>query len=266
MENLLRTHNPELKTVFTDTHCHIHDLSLFPRGGEAEYEQALAAGVHRMICVGTDSESSKMTLPFVEKHPAAYASFGIHPHDSTKELPQFDAFNEWCLTHNSEKVVAVGEIGLDYHYMNSPREAQISLLEKQIDLAQKMNVPISFHVRDAFQDFWPLLSNFTGIRGVLHSFTDSVENMEKGLENGLYIGVNGIATFAKDCDEVTSAIPLEKILLETDAPYLTPSPLRGKINEPGNVVYIASYVAALRGITVEELSRGTEANVTRLFF
>ena len=252
--------------ILTDTHCHIHDPSFFPDGGENDYEQALQVGVHRMICVGTDIESSKMALQFAEKHPAAYASFGIHPHDSAKELPQFDAFAEWALSHNTEKVVAVGEIGLDYHYMNSPREVQLGLLEKQINLAQKMNVPVIFHVRDAFDDFWPVFRNFSGVRGVLHSFTDSLENMEKGLENGLYIGVNGIVTFAKGRDDVTKAIPLENIVLETDAPYLTPNPIRGKINAPGNVVYIASYVAALRGITVEELSRGTEANVARLFF
>jgi TatD DNase family protein len=255
-----------MMSIFTDTHCHIHDSAFFPDGGKAEYERALKAGIHRVVCVGTDSRSSREALVFSDNHDKAYASFGIHPHDSSVELPTFNAFSAWCLENKSEKVVAIGEIGLDYYYMHSPREQQIELFEKQIDLALRLDLPIIFHVREAFDDFWPIFSNFKGIRGVLHSYTDDITNMEEGLGKGLYIGVNGIATFAPGRDEITRAIPLEKILLETDAPYLTPKPIRGKINEPGNVGYIASYVAELRGITVEELSRATEANSTGLFF
>lgn len=252
--------------VFTDTHCHIHDTEFFPDGGGQEYERALEVGIHRVICVGTDPRSSREALTFSDTHNRAYASFGIHPHESSVELPMFDNFSKWCRENKSERVVAIGEIGLDYHYMHSPREQQIELFEKQIDLALGLNLPIIFHVREGFDDFWPILNNFNDVRGVLHSYTDDLKNMEEGLSRGLYIGVNGIATFAPGRDEITSAIPVEKILLETDAPYLTPKPIRGKINEPGNVGYIASYVAELRGITVEELSRATEANSTGLFF
>ena len=252
--------------TLTDTHCHIHDPEFFPDGGDEPYERALKAGVERVFCVGTDIRSSKKTIEFSANKEGAYAIVGIHPHDSEKETQSAGKFFDWCREHKGKKLIGIGEIGLDYHYNNSPRDTQLSLLEKQIDLALTLDVPISFHVRDAFDDFWPLFDNFKGVRGVLHSFTDSVENMEKGLERGLYIGINGIATFAKGRDEVTTAVPLEKILLETDAPFLTPVPLRGKINEPGNVSLIASYVAELRGITVEELSQRTERSVDRLFF
>lgn len=251
---------------FTDTHCHISDPEFFPNGGDAVYEDALAAGVGRMILVGTDPASSEAALAFAERHEHAYASFGIHPHDASKHLEHITNFLIWCSEHRTEKVVAIGEVGLDYHYMNSPREKQRALFEQQIDVALRLELPLIFHVREAFDDFWPLLDNFRGVRGVLHSYTDNLKNLEQGLSRGLYVGVNGIATFARDRDEVTKAIPLEKMVLETDAPFLTPAPLRGKINVPGNVPIIASYVAELRDITVEELSQTTEAAASRLFF
>lgn len=251
---------------FTDTHCHIHDPEFFPNGGDEPYSDALTKGVKRVFCVGTDIRSSKKAVEFCAGKDSVFAVVGIHPHDAKKDLPESGEFFEWCMQQSGPKLVGVGEIGLDYFYENSPRGQQIELLEKQIDLAVRLNLPVCFHVRDAFDDFWPIFDNFSGIRGVLHSFTDTIENMEKGLKRGLYVGVNGIATFARDRDEVTKAIPLDKLLLETDAPFLTPVPLRGKVNVPGNVPLIASYVAELRGATVEELSQRTEQNVTRLFF
>lgn len=250
----------------TDTHCHIHDSEFFPDGGEEPYRQALADGVHQMICVGTDVRSSMQAYDFANNHEAAFASFGIHPHDSKKEAEGFDDFANWCHKHKTDKTVAIGEIGLDYHYNNSPRDAQIALLEKQIALALELDLPISFHVREAFGDFWAIFNNFPGIRGVLHSFTDSLTTLEKALSYDLYIGVNGIVTFSSAVKDVVANTPLESIILETDAPFLTPAPLRGKINVPGNVGITASYVAALRDITVEELSWVTEVATTRLFF
>lgn len=252
--------------LFTDTHCHIHDPEFFPDGGDGPYKQALEAGIHRVFCVGTDIKSSKAAVSFCAKKDDAYAVVGIHPHEAEKELFDSAEFFEWCRKQVGEKLVGIGEIGLDYHYNHSPRDVQIALLERQLDLAVSLNLPVSFHVRDAFEDFWPIFGNFHGLRGVLHSFTDTLENMERGVSKELFIGVNGIATFAHDRDEVTKAIPLNKLLFETDAPFLTPAPLRGKVNVPGNVALIASYVAELRGITVEELSQAIEQNVARLFF
>lgn len=252
--------------MWTDTHCHIHDTEFFPDGGQAPYERARTAGVSRLICVGTDSHSSRETVEFAAGRDGCFAAVGIHPHDAATETAIFDEFAAWSAAVNSDKLVAVGEIGLDYHYNHSPRYQQTELLGRQIELAQQLNVPVIFHVREAFDDFWPIFDSFQGVKGVVHSFTDSQQNMEKALERSLFIGVNGIATFARERDAVTRAIPLEWLLLETDAPFLTPVPYRGKINEPAFVTQVAQFVADLHTITLEELSDITEKNATNLFF
>ena len=165
------------------------------------------------------------------------------------------------------KLVAIGEIGLDYFYTHSPRDVQILALEAQIDLALRHNLPIIFHVREAFDDFWPIFDNFHGIRGELHSFTDSAQSLEEGLKRGLYIGVNGISTFTKDSaqQEMFTSVPLDKMLLETDAPFLTPVPFRGKVNEPAFVEVIAEHHARIRGLSVAEIAEATTANAHALF-
>lgn len=172
------------------------------------------------------------------------------------------------------KIVGVGEIGLDYFYDNSPRDVQIQALEQQLQWAVDYNLPVIFHVREAsspergnsvWRDFWPIFDNFPGVRGVLHSFTDTIETMEKAVSKGLFIGVNGISTFARDKQAMYSAIPLEKMLLETDAPFLTPVPKRGTVNEPAFVKLVAEYHANLRTISLEELSQATTRNATTLF-
>lgn len=252
--------------IFSDTHCHIHDSEFFPGGGQAEYERALEAGVRRILVVGTSSRSSEEALEFSQGRSGVLACLGIHPHEAKKELKTIDQFIDWCRANTGEKFAAIGEIGLDYYYMHSPRDMQIALLEKQLDMARELDLPVSFHVRDGFSDFWPIFDNFSGVRGVLHSFTDNLANMEEGLKRDLFIGINGIATFAREGDGVSAAVPLEKIVLETDAPFLTPVPYRGKINEPAFVPSVASFIADLRSISLEELSEITEKNATTLFF
>lgn len=168
---------------------------------------------------------------------------------------------------SASKLVAVGEIGLDYFYTHSPREIQLTALEAQIDLALKHDLPVIFHVREAFDDFWPIFDNFHGIRGELHSFTDSTLNLERGLERGLYVGVNGISTFTKDVAQKSmfAAIPLEKLLLETDAPFLTPVPFRGKVNEPAFVKQIAEFHAGIRNVSTEQIADVSTRNAQALF-
>ena len=168
---------------------------------------------------------------------------------------------------NPMKIVGIGEIGLDYYYNNSPRDVQIAVLEQQLQWAMDYDLPVSFHVREAFADFWPIFDNFHGIRGVLHSFTDAQANLDEGFSRGLYVGVNGISTFTKDAaqQQLFAGIPLEKMLLETDAPFLTPAPLRGKMNEPSYVGRVAEHAAALRGVSVDAVSRTTTDNTRRLF-
>ena len=246
--------------MLVDTHCHVHEPYELPI--EDVLEHAREEGVTQMICVGTSEESSRQAISFANAHPEAYASIGVHPHD-TKD--GYAAIAE--LAGTSKKLVAVGEIGLDYFYTHSPKELQIKALKDQIEIALAHDLPIIFHVREAFDDFWPVFEQYEGIRGVLHSFTDSKENMEKAIAKGLYIGVNGISTFTKDDAQkaMFDAIPLDRILFETDAPFLTPTPYRGKINEPAYVRIVAEFHAQRRGISLDEIAEASSSNARALF-
>lgn len=256
--------------MFIDTHCHIHE-ERYPDAAGAVV-RAHKAGVGKMICVGTDNLTSREAAQFSQNHENVYFSVGTHPHDSK------EGYDEVIRIASGEntKLVAIGEIGLDYFYTHSPREVQIAAFEAQLQLAVDRNLPVIFHVRDAvspekntsvWHDFWPIFRNFPGVKGVLHSFTDSQKNMEKALSEGLYVGVNGISTFTKDEAQMAmfDAIPLEKMLLETDAPFLTPAPNRGKVNEPAFVRHVAEYHAQRREIELEHLARVTSANASTLF-
>lgn len=246
--------------MLIDTHCHIHE-SNYPLDIGDVITRARHQSVNQMICVGTSEQSSKEAVEFAGNHEHIYAAIGVHPHD-TKD--GYKAIEELFIDPN---VVAVGEIGLDYFYTHSPREVQIAALEAQIQLALDHNKPIIFHVREAFDDFWPIFDNFTGIKGELHSFTDTQAQLDRALARGLYIGVNGISTFTKDAaqKEMFASIPAERLLLETDAPFLTPVPFRGKVNEPAFVRSVAEHHAKIRGLSLDEIAAVTTANATALF-
>lgn len=248
--------------MLVDTHCHIHEVG-YPIDVEEVLARAREAGVEKMICVGTSEVSSVEALDFASKHDNIYASVGVHPHDSKDGYGKIDDL----VRASAKKLVAVGEIGLDYFYTHSPREVQIKALESQIQIALSYNLPIIFHVREAFDDFWSIIDNFHGVRGVLHSFTDSQANLEAGMERGLYVGVNGISTFTKDQSqkELFARIPIDRLLFETDAPFLTPVPKRGTINEPAFVVLVANAQANARSISLDEISAATTANAVKLF-
>lgn len=246
--------------MLIDTHCHIHETYELPL--EEVLERALDADVQEYICIGTSEESSRQAIAYAEKHPGSYASIGVHPHDTK------DGYGEIAeLAGTSDKIVAVGEVGLDYFYTHSPRQMQMTALEAQIKVALKHDLPIIFHVREAFDDFWPIFDKYPGIRGELHSFTDSAENLQKALDRGLYVGVNGISTFTKDETQKATfdSIPLDRLLFETDAPFLTPAPFRGKVNEPAYVKLVAQYHANRRGLSLEEIADATTANARALF-
>lgn len=245
--------------MFVDTHCHIHE-SYYELDRDEVIRRASEAGVNTLLCVGTSKESSRQAIEFSASRDNVFATIGVHPHDTK------DGYDIASMAEN-KKVVAVGEIGLDYFYNHSPREVQLEALEAQIKVAQEHNLPIIFHVREAFDDFWPIFDKYPGIRGELHSFTDNEENLKKGLERGLYIGVNGISTFTKDESQkvLFDNIPLDRLLLETDAPFLTPNPFRGKVNEPAYVRNIAEYHANRRGISVEAIAKATTDNARALF-
>jgi TatD DNase family protein len=263
-----------------DTHCHIQSAGLgqgeratrelwakAPELTGAAMVQKAAAGVTRLICVGCDLEDSRLAVDFVQNQSNCWASIGIHPHEAQHYAGRQGRLKEFAGLATRPKVVAIGECGLDYYYKHSPKAAQEVALRYQLELAVQYQLPLIFHVREALDDFWPIFDSYQGLRGVLHSFTDSAANLEKALERKLYIGVNGIATFAKDPRQldVYRAIPLQKLLLETDAPFLTPSPYRGSINEPMQVGRISEFLAELRDEDHAELARVTTGNARDLF-
>ena len=248
--------------MLIDTHCHIHEED-YPLPIQEVLAAADHAGVGAMICVGTNTASSRRAVQYADEYAPLYAAIGVHPHDSTEGT---QAIAELAAKQPA-KLVAIGEIGLDYHYTNSPPAAQQRVLEEQLQLAAQYSLPVSFHVREAFDDFWPILANFPNVRGVLHSFTDTAQNAERAVARGLYIGVNGISTFTKSKAQqaMFARIPLESLLLETDAPFLTPVPFRGRVNMPSLVREVAQYHATARGIPFEEIAAASTANAQNLF-
>jgi TatD DNase family protein len=251
-----------------DTHCHIHDVDDFDLSPKEIIKNAVAAGVNRIITVGTDVENSQKAVEFAQNHPNVFALVGIYP--STETEQDIDKLEEILkqVQDDSKRVrVGFGDIGLDYHYKPFNRQKQIKLFEQQLGLAEKYDLPISFHVREAYDDFWPVFDNFKKLRGTLHSFTDNVENMEKGLSRGLYISLNGILTFNKgsELNKVFVQVTLNRVIFETDAPYLAPTPYRGKKNQPAYIADIIQTFAAQRGIDLAELSATTTKNAESLF-
>lgn len=248
--------------MIIDSHCHLHDRKFFPENRDGIYWRAVESNTH-MIVVGTSESDSFEAVQFAKTHEGVWAVVGVHPHDTKDGWAKI----KQILENKTEKLVGIGEIGLDYFYENSPREIQIRALEEQLQWAVDYELPVSFHVREAYDDFWPILDNFSKVRGVLHCFTDSMATLDQALNRGLYIGVNGISTFTKDSSQqqMFASIPLEKILLETDAPFLTPKPFRGKINEPVYVVEVAKHLAEVRNLPLDEVLAKTTANTQALF-
>ncbi len=247
-----------------DSHCHLHDREFF---SEEEAEKILKTAqkrnIKQIICVGTSVEDSKSAKNFAGFHENIFWTFGIHPESADNSSRNYDIISEIT----DQKLVAIGEIGLDYHYPGYDKSAQFRLLEEQIDLAISLDLPCSFHVRDALSDFFAIVSNFSKLKpSVLHSFSDSKENLEIALEKGFYVGMNGLATFANlDCYKNLDASILDRTILETDAPFLTPAPNRGKINEPGNIADIASWLSTKLGVSETEVAEKTTKNVLKLF-
>ena len=246
-----------------DTHCHIHEQN-YALDVIDVIANASVNDVTKLICVGTTLDDSKIAVEFANKRSNIWASIGLHPHDSKLGLSAYEDLQKIV---KKDKIIAIGECGLDYFYNHSSKIDQISALEFQIDLAINNDLPMIFHVRDAFDDFWPIFDNFKGIRGVVHSFTASKKDLDKALSRGLYIGLNGIMTFTKDQSQLDTAkaVPRDRLVLETDSPFLTPSPLRGKVNQPSNIKIIAEFLSSLRGETFNQLALQTTLNSERLF-
>jgi TatD DNase family protein len=253
-----------------DTHAHLHD-EVFTLDKNESLKKATLAGVDKIISIGTDARLSNLAIEFAKEHPNVWASVGLHPHEA-KHLKSQKIELEQLI--KKEKVVAIGECGIDYFYNHSNRDEQFLALRTQLDWASKTSLPVVLHVRssqdnpkDAFTDLWKIWDGFDNLRGVVHSFSSTLENMQSALDRGLYIAINGIMTFSNDPEhyEVIKKIPLNKMLLESDAPFLTPLPNRGKINEPKYVRDTANYIAEVRKINIEDLANATTANAENLF-
>lgn len=245
-----------------DTHCHLHDQEWFqPAQAEEFLTQAAEAGVEQVVVIGADPGDSAAAKEFAAGHAGVFWTYGIHPEYLAEHSAPSLAEDLQDLTKcGEEKLVAIGEVGLDYHYEGYDRAKQLRLFEEMLQLAKERKLPVSLHIREAFDDAFGVMENFPEVKGVVHSFTGSKKCLKKLLEREFYIGVNGLATYT------TPALPpLEKMLLETDAPFLTPAPFRDKINSPAMVRTIAEYLAEKLGVAVETLAEQTTKNAQQLF-
>lgn len=248
--------------MFTDTHCHLYN-EYYEEGIDSIYEKMEQSKINRVINNGCDAKSNKEVIELLGKYSWMYGAIGIHP-EST------DTYTEEELKYveehiNDPKVVAVGEIGLDYYWTKDNKDKQKELFEYQLALAERVNKPVIIHSREATQDTIDILKKYK-VTGVIHSFTGSYETACIYIKMGYLIGINGVITF-KNCNlkDVVEKLDLGNIVLETDSPYLTPVPYRGKRNDPSHVWEIAEYIADLKGVSLEELSKETNGNISRCF-
>lgn len=250
-----------------DTHCHLNDEKLIDRVEEV-IESAHQAGVTRFLVVGWDKQSSLAAIDIAERFEGVYAAVGYHP-ENIFDINEKDLLDTLNLSQHP-KVVAIGEIGLDYHWSKEKekRELQKQYFIKQIEYANKHKLPISIHNREAFEDCLKILKEHKPLYGgVMHCYSGSVELLNDVLELGLMIGLDGPLTFlnAKTPKEVCEVVPLDKLLLETDCPYLSPHPLRGTINEPKNLGLILDEVSRLKNISKKHVAEVTFENACKLF-
>lgn len=253
--------------AYFDTHAH-YDSDRF-KGDQRELLTALrAAGVAAVVNCASDLKSCTSTLKLTKEYDFVFGAVGVHPHE-VKDLEVEDVDKLYGYACQSEKVVAIGEIGLDYHYDFSPREAQRDWFVEQIELAKEVELPIIVHSREAAKETFDIIeaTEAAEVGGVIHAYSGNVEMAKAYVDMGFYLGIGGMVTFpdVKKILRVVQEMPLERLLLETDAPYLTPVPNRGQRNDSRNLVYVAEKIAALKGITPEEVVRVTTENACRLF-
>ena len=246
-----------------DSHAHL-DSPKFDGDREAVVERAREAGLVAILNVGGDLASSRAAVALAERYGFIYAAVGVHPHDARTVTPA--VLDDLRTLSRHPKVVAIGEIGLDYYRDLSPRPVQRQAFADQLALAAELGLPVIVHSREALDDVLAALQGWEGT-GVLHSYSGGPERLEEVLELGFSIGISGPVTFpkAERLRAVAEAVPLERLLVETDCPYLTPVPHRGRRNEPAYVRYVAQAVARARGMEAEPLARATADNARRLF-
>lgn len=258
--------------MFVDTHCHL-DFKAYDEDRAAMIARAAEAGVTRIINPAVDIENTQGIIALTQAYPGVYAAVGVHPNSTADFVPGM--IEELETLAQSPKVVAIGEIGLDYYWDHSPKHIQAEAFRNQLALAARLELPVIIHNREASEDVISILEAWCADLpdslkerpGVLHSFSAPQDIADRALAAGFYIGFTGPITFKKadDLRRIAATVPLDRILVETDGPFLTPAPYRGKRNEPAYIPHIAERLAALRQVSVETLAQATTANAERLF-
>ena len=248
--------------MFIDSHCHIY-YDTFHDDILDVINRAQDAGVKKMICIGVDLKSSDSCIELAQKFENVYATVGFHPHESKLAEPNF--LNILSSMAENSKVVAIGEIGLDFHYTHSDADIQRKVFIQQLELAESIGLPTVVHSRKADNETFEDISNAKKTKGVIHCFASDLKQAERIIKLGYYISFTGLITFVDELSDVIANIPLNKILIETDSPYLSPVPFRGKRNEPKNVVEIAKKIALIKSIDLELVKQQTTKNTLNLF-
>jgi len=250
-----------------DTHAHLDDRKFADDRPEV-LRRAADAGIAAIVNIGYNRRSIDTTLALAKEWPIVYAAVGCHPTDADE---YDDGFEQWLaqLVRTEDNVVAIGEVGLDYHWDTVPRDVQHEVFRRQIALAKRLGVPLVIHNREADEDTVRILEEegAAEVGGVMHCFAGDWSMAKRCLDMNFYIGLGGLVTYknAPQTKEVARCVPLHRLVLETDAPYMTPVPFRGKRNESSYVRYVAEAVAELRGMPLEDLARATTANARKLF-
>ncbi len=249
-----------------DTHAHL-DFPRFDKDRDEVIKRAQNKDVKTIVNIGSNMTSSRNSVELSRRYENIYAVIGIHPHDAdTFKLNVSKKLNKLA---DNDKVVAIGEIGLDFHYDNSPREKQKQSFRAQLRLAKKLNLPVVIHTRDADQETLNILKDEKAkdIGGIMHCFASDKKMAKEILDLGFYIAFGGLITFKNlsDLREVVKEVPLDRLLIETDSPYLTPEPHRGKRNEPAYVKFVAEKIAEIKGISVEEVAKVTTENAKKVY-
>ncbi len=247
-----------------DVHTHLNFLEISP---ERAVEEGRKLGVKRFVTIGTEPEDHQIVLDIAQKfYPEVMCTLGVHPHEAQKYNDQVEAF---FLKHALQReVAAIGEIGLDYFYSHSPHDVQRQAFRRQLEIAEQLKLPVEIHTRDAEADTLEILREFKGrVSGLIHCFTGTQSLADGALDLGFDISISGVVTFkkAQELKDVVKTLPLDRIHVETDAPFLAPMPHRGKKNVPAFVVHTAEVVAGLLGVSLEKLSEQTQVNARRLF-
>ena len=254
--------------MLIDSHCHLDMVDLSPYNGDlsALIQAARDAGVSTMLTIGVDISHAQRVIAIAEQFPEIYASVGLHPGENEKEEPSED---DLIVLASHAKVVAIGETGLDYYYPGIDKDLQQERFRRHIRVAKQLKKPLIIHTRSAQEDTIKIMQeeNASEAGGVMHCFTESWDMAEQALEMGFYISISGIVTFkkAEQVADVAKRVPLNRLLIETDSPYLAPVPFRGKKNEPQYVRYVAEHIAMIRDMDYAKLALATNENFKQLF-